>query len=120
MIDFIQMIVSGIAVGSSYALMGLAMVIIYKTSEVVNFAQGEMALISTFLTYMVLEYYGFPYYVAFPGALIFAVISLVMVMFQGERSRMASRLRFNVENLISNGSMEQGHPLLERRIREIK
>ena len=74
MLDFLQMVVSGIAVGSSYALMGLAMVIIYKTSEVVNFAQGEMALISTFLTYMVLEYYGFPFYVAFPGALIFAVI----------------------------------------------
>jgi len=74
MIDFLQMVVSGIAVGSSYALMGLAMVIIYKTSEVVNFAQGEMALISTFLTYMVLEYYGFPFYVAFPGALFFAVI----------------------------------------------
>ena len=74
MLDFLQMVVSGIAVGSSYALMGLAMVIIYKTSEVVNFAQGEMALISTFLTYMVLEYYGFPFYVAFPGALIFALI----------------------------------------------
>jgi branched-chain amino acid transport system permease protein len=74
MLDFLQMVVSGIAVGSSYALMGLAMVIIYKTSEVVNFAQGEMSLISTFLTYMVLEYYGFPFYVAFPGALIFAVI----------------------------------------------
>ena len=74
MLDFLQMVVSGIAVGSSYALMGLAMVIIYKTSEVVNFAQGEMSLISTFLTYMVLEYYGFPFYVAFPGALIFAVV----------------------------------------------
>jgi len=74
MLDFLQMVVSGIAVGSSYALMGLAMVIIYKTSEVVNFAQGEMALISTFLTYMVLEYYGFPFIVAFPGALIFSVI----------------------------------------------
>ncbi len=74
MLDFLQMVVSGIAVGSSYALMGLAMIIIYKTSEVVNFAQGEMALISTFLTYMVLEYYGFPFYVAFPGALVFAVI----------------------------------------------
>lgn len=49
MIDFIQMIVSGVAVGSSYALMGLAMVIIYKTSEVPNFAQGEMALITSFL-----------------------------------------------------------------------
>jgi branched-chain amino acid transport system permease protein len=67
------MIAGGIAVGSSYALMGLAMVIIYKTSEVVNFAQGEMSLLSIFLTYMVLEFYGFPYYVAFPCALLFAV-----------------------------------------------
>ncbi len=74
MIDFFQIIVNGIAVGSSYALMGLAMVIIYKTSEVPNFAQGEMALISSFLTYMVLEYHGFPYYIAFTGAMIFSVI----------------------------------------------
>jgi branched-chain amino acid transport system permease protein len=74
MTDFIQMIVSGIAVGSSYALMGLAMVIIYKTSEVVNFAQGEMSLLSIFLTYMVLEFHGFPFYIAFPGALVFAVL----------------------------------------------
>ena len=74
MLEFLQMLASGIAVGSSYALMGLAMVIIYKTSEVVNFAQGEMALVSIFLTYMVLEFYGFPFYVAFPGALVFAVL----------------------------------------------
>ncbi|RLB16045.1 MAG: branched-chain amino acid ABC transporter permease, partial [Deltaproteobacteria bacterium] len=73
MIDLLQMIASGIAVGSSYALMGLAMVIIYKTSEVVNFAQGEMALLSVFLTYMGLEYYHVPYYIAFPAALAFAV-----------------------------------------------
>lgn len=73
MLEFLQTIVSGIAVGSSYALMGLAMVIVYKTSEVVNFAQGEMALLSVFLTYMVLEYYGVPFYVALPGALVFAV-----------------------------------------------
>jgi branched-chain amino acid transport system permease protein len=73
MTDFLQMIASGIAVGSSYALMGLAMVIIYKTSEVVNFAQGEIALLCVFLTYMVLEFHGVPYYVAFPGALLFAI-----------------------------------------------
>jgi len=72
MIDFIQMLASGIAVGSSYALMGLAMVIIYKTSQVVNFAQGEMSLLSVFLTYMGLGSYGLPYYVAFPCALLFA------------------------------------------------
>jgi len=74
MVDFFQMLVSGIMVGSSYALMGLAMVIIYKTSEVVNFAQGEMSLLSVFMTYLVLEFYGVPFYIAFPSALVFAVI----------------------------------------------
>jgi len=74
MTDFIQMIVSGIAVGSSYALMGIAMVIIYKTSEVLNFAQGEMALISTFFAYMILETHGVPFTLAFPGALLFAAV----------------------------------------------
>ena len=71
MVDFLQMLASGIMVGSSYALMGLAMVIIYKTSEVVNFAQGEMSLLSVFLTYMVLEVYHVPFYVAFTSALAF-------------------------------------------------
>lgn len=73
MVDFIQMVVSGIAVGSSYALMGLAMVIIYKTSEVVNFAQGEMALLTVFVTFLMLDQYGFPFHVAFPVSLVFAV-----------------------------------------------
>jgi len=72
--DFLQMLVGGIAVGSSYALMGLAMVIIYKTSGVPNFAQGEMALISTYFAFMLLDYHGFPYYLAFPSALIFSVL----------------------------------------------
>ena len=74
MIDFLQILLSGIAVGSSYALMGLGMVLIYKSSEVPNFVQGEMALLPVFVAYMILETYGFPIYVALPGALIFAVL----------------------------------------------
>ncbi len=74
MLDFLQMIVGGIAVGSSYALMGLAMVIVYKTSEVPNFAQGEMALATSFFTYMLLESYNLSYWVAFPSAFVFAVL----------------------------------------------
>lgn len=74
MIDFFQMIVSGIAVGSSYALMGLAMVIIYKASEVPNFAQGEMALVSAYFTFMILEQYGFSYIIAFPAAMVFSML----------------------------------------------
>jgi len=73
MLDLMQMLASGVAVGSSYALMGLAMVLIYKTSEVVNFAQGEMALVVVFVTYMGLEFYGVPFYMAFPSALLFAL-----------------------------------------------
>ncbi len=74
MIDFLQMIVSGIAVGSSYALMGIAMVIIYRASEVPNFAQGEMALVTSYFAFMLLDQYGFPYHVAFPAALLFSVL----------------------------------------------
>lgn len=72
MVDFIQMIVSGVAVGSSYALMGLAMVIIYKTSEVPNFAQGEMALASSFLAMMLLTSFNMQIVPAFIIAFVFA------------------------------------------------
>ena len=74
MVDFLQMILSGIAVGSSYALMGLGMVLIYKASEVPNFVQGEMALLPVFFAYMLLETYGLPSYIAFPATLLFALL----------------------------------------------
>ncbi len=74
MIEFLQMIVNGIAVGSTYALMGLAMVIIYKTSEVPNFAQGEMALISSFFAMMLLTSFNLPLYTAFLITFVFAAL----------------------------------------------
>lgn len=69
---FGQLIVSGIAIGSTYALMALAMVIIYKTSEVLNFAQGDMAMLTAFVAYMLLDSKGYPFIIAFPVALAFA------------------------------------------------
>lgn len=74
MLDFFQMVISGIAVGSSYALMALAMVIVYKTSEVVNFAQGEMALACSYFTFMLLSTYGFSFVAAFICAYLFAML----------------------------------------------
>ncbi|MFO7665676.1 MAG: branched-chain amino acid ABC transporter permease [Desulfobacterales bacterium] len=74
MINFLQMVLSGIAVGSSYALMGLGMVLIYKASEVPNFAQGEMALLPVFVAYMMLSSYGLPFYIVFPVTLLFALL----------------------------------------------
>ena len=78
---FLQLLVSGISIGSIYALVALAMVIIYKTSEVPNFAQGEMAMISTFVAYMFLDTYGQPFIVSFTGALGFAILLGVFLEF---------------------------------------
>jgi branched-chain amino acid transport system permease protein len=57
-----------------YALIALAMVIIYKTSEVPNFGQGEMAMISTFFAFTILESSGQSYALSFVGALVFAAL----------------------------------------------
>ncbi|MCF8142506.1 MAG: branched-chain amino acid ABC transporter permease [Deltaproteobacteria bacterium] len=69
---FLQLIISGLAFGSLYALIALAMVIIYKTSEVPNFGQGEMAMISTFVAHTLLVTHGYSFVVSFAGALAFA------------------------------------------------
>ena len=66
---FLQLIISGLAFGSLYALIALAMVIIYKTSEVPNFGQGEMAMISTFVAHTLLVTHGYSFVVSFAGAL---------------------------------------------------
>jgi branched-chain amino acid transport system permease protein len=78
---FLQLLISGISIGSIYALIALAMVIIYKTSEVPNFAQGEMSMISTFVAFMLLERYGQSFVVSFAGALVFAILLGVFLEF---------------------------------------
>jgi branched-chain amino acid transport system permease protein len=69
-----QIILSGLAIGSVYALMALAMSIIYKASEIPNFAQGEMAMISTYIAYVLLSVQGLPFYQAFVFSLLFALV----------------------------------------------
>ena len=78
---FFQLLVSGLSFGSLYALIALAMVIIYKTSEVPNFGQGEMAMISTFVAFTLIESYGYPFAIAFAGALAFAALLGVFLEF---------------------------------------
>jgi branched-chain amino acid transport system permease protein len=72
---FGQLIVSGLAVGACYSLLALAMVVIYKTSEVLNFAQGEMAMVSTFVTFTLLD----SYHVAFSWAVILTFLFAILL-----------------------------------------
>ncbi|MBC8215834.1 MAG: branched-chain amino acid ABC transporter permease [Candidatus Marinimicrobia bacterium] len=78
---FLQLIISGLSIGSLYALIALAMVIIYKASEVPNFAQGEMAMISTFVAYALLITAKASFVVSFLGALLFAVLLGMFIEF---------------------------------------
>jgi branched-chain amino acid transport system permease protein len=78
---FLQLLISGLSFGSLYALIALAMVIIYKTSEVPNFAQGEMAMISTFVAYALFESSGQSFAISFIGALCFAAMLGVFLEF---------------------------------------
>jgi len=49
---FFQLVVSGIVVGSIYALSALGFVLIYKSSRVLNIAHGQFIAAGAFITYM--------------------------------------------------------------------
>jgi branched-chain amino acid transport system permease protein len=76
-----QLLIEGLAIGACYGLFGIAVVIIYKTSEVVNFAQGEMAMMSTFVAYHILTYYQYPFWLAYILTMAFAVLLGIAVEF---------------------------------------
>jgi branched-chain amino acid transport system permease protein len=74
MVQFAQQVVSGLASGSIYALLALAVVIIYRSTGVVNFAQGEMATFTTFTAWTLVEH-GLPYWGAFALTVLIAFAS---------------------------------------------
>jgi branched-subunit amino acid ABC-type transport system permease component len=69
----LQQIASGLAMGGIYACLGLALVMIYRSTHHINFAQGEMAMFSTFVASMLLKA-GMPYGVVFFLTLAFGFV----------------------------------------------
>lgn len=65
---FAQQVIIGIATGSIYASLALALVLIYRSTHIVNFAQGEMAMFSTFIAWQFTDY-GWPIWAAIGGTL---------------------------------------------------
>jgi branched-chain amino acid transport system permease protein len=55
---FIQLTISGIADGAILALVALGFVLIFKSSDVINFAQGELLMIGAYLTYATISQVG--------------------------------------------------------------
>lgn len=65
-----QAIVNGLAEGSIYAVLAIGLVFIYKITEVANFAQGEIAMVSAFIAFTVLERFGAPLAAALVAAVL--------------------------------------------------
>lgn len=71
---FIDQFLNGIGRGAVYASVGLALVLIYRTTGLLNFAQGEMALFSTFVTWWLTDQ-GLGIVPAILGSVVFSVIA---------------------------------------------
>jgi len=69
--ELTQQIVSGLATGSIYASVALALVLIYRAMGIINFAQGEMAMFSTYIAWQLVQF-GVPVWLAFGATLIIA------------------------------------------------
>jgi branched-chain amino acid transport system permease protein len=73
MAEFAQQVVSGLAAGSIYSSLALALVLIYRSTDIVNFAQGEMATFTTFIAWSLMNN-GFSYWPAFALTLAIAFV----------------------------------------------
>jgi branched-chain amino acid transport system permease protein len=77
--DFLQQVVSGLASGGIYASLALALVLIHRATGIINFAQGEMAMFTTFILWSLTENHGWPYWPAFVATLILAFVGGVAI-----------------------------------------
>jgi branched-chain amino acid transport system permease protein len=63
--EILQQIIFGMVIGCIYALIAICFVLIYKATDVINFAQGEMAVLSTFISYTLVVTCQWPYWLVF-------------------------------------------------------
>lgn len=92
---FLQQIFDGVALGCIYALVGLGFSIIFKASDVINFAQGELLLVGTYLVYAGV----FEWHLPFLVALLVGILGTVLISLIFERlilRRMIGRPAFSI------------------------
>jgi branched-chain amino acid transport system permease protein len=75
---FLHQVFSGLATGGIYASLALALVMIYQSTNHINFAQGEMAMFSTYLAWTMAQA-GFPFWVAFGATIAISFVAGVII-----------------------------------------
>ena len=76
--EFLHQLASGVALGGVYAIMALALVMIYQATQLINFAQGEMAMFSTYFAWKLIDF-GQPYWFAFFATVAVSFIGGVVI-----------------------------------------
>ena len=71
--EFLHQLASGLALGGVYAIMALALVMIYQATQLVNFAQGEMAMFSTYFAWKLMDW-GQSYWLAFTATVLVSFV----------------------------------------------
>jgi branched-chain amino acid transport system permease protein len=95
MATFIQLVFSGLALGCDYALIALGFTIIFKASEVINFAQGEFLLVGTFVVSVAMFSWRLGFFLALLIGI--AITALIGVAFERVvLRRMIGRPPFNI------------------------
>jgi branched-chain amino acid transport system permease protein len=84
---FLAQLLAGLATGGIYASLALALVMIYRSTHHLNFAQGEMAMFSTFIASALIQA-GWPYWAAF-----FATVAIAFAMGAAIEALLIRRLR---------------------------
>jgi branched-chain amino acid transport system permease protein len=69
-VQFLQLVISGIAQGCIYGLIALGFVLIYKATETVSFAQGELMMLGAFFGLAAMTMMGFPFWIAIVSAIL--------------------------------------------------
>ncbi len=75
----LQLLVNGLIVGALYGVVAMCFVLIYKSTQVVNFAQGEFLLVGAWFCWWVVTDLGLPFWIGFPATLVFMTIFGVLI-----------------------------------------
>jgi branched-chain amino acid transport system permease protein len=76
--QLLQQVAAGLANGAIYALVALALVMIFVSTDHINFAQGEMAMFSTYLSWQLIQW-GFGFWTALPVAVLLSFLIGVVI-----------------------------------------
>lgn len=71
---FLQLVLNGLVIGSIYALVGLGFVVIYKSSSILNFAQGEFLMLGAYVCVAIFTTTHVPFWAAFLLTLVFSAL----------------------------------------------